>query len=67
MTITRYSRTRESGACHTAATKLTLEDKLGLHYLAIERGISDYELTRRILVNYIRGRAPARHMKADSP
>ena len=55
----RYSRTREVGAVHTACTKLLQEDKQALHWLAMERGLSDYELTRRILVDYIRGRASA--------
>ena len=58
--FTRYSPTREVGANHTACTKLTIEDKQALHWLAVERGLSDYELTRRVLVDYIRGRAPAR-------
>ena len=60
--FSRYSPTREVGANHTACTKLTIEDKQSLHWMAIERGMSDYELTRRILVEYIRGRAPARPM-----
>jgi hypothetical protein len=59
--FTRYSPTREPGANHTACTKLTIEDKQALHWMAVERGLSDYELTRRVLVNYIRGHAPARH------
>lgn len=51
--IPRYSQTREVGANHTACTKLTQEDHDTLHWLAVERGISDYELTRRILVEYL--------------
>lgn len=51
--IPRYSPTREAGARHTACTKLTQEDHDALHWLAVERGISDYELTRRILVEYL--------------
>ena len=62
--FTRYSPTREVGANHTACTKLTIEDKQALHWLAVERDLSDYELTRRILVDYIRGRAPARHTES---
>lgn len=66
----RYSRTREEGASHTAATKLTWEDHQALHWLAVERGLSDYQLTREILVDYINGRAPAARaleaVKADS-
>ena len=52
-----HSKTREPGARHTACTKLTREDQIALHWLALERGISDYELTRRILVDFIRGRS----------
>ena len=55
---TRYSPTREVGANHTACTKLTEEDRQALHWIAVERGLSDYELTRRILREYIAGRAP---------
>ena len=59
--IPRYSPTREAGARHTACTKLTREDHDALHLLAVERDISDYEMTRRILVEYIeRDRAAAR-------
>ena len=54
MAGTRYSKTREANAQHTAATKLTLPDKQALHYMAVERGLSDYQLTRQILVGYIR-------------
>lgn len=60
----RFSRTREAGACNTACTKLTQEDHQALHWLALERGVSDYQLTRDILVDYIRGRSPARRTKA---
>lgn len=57
--MTRYSPTREAGANHTACTKLRAEDKEALHYLAVERGISDYELTRRIILDYLQaGRVP---------
>lgn len=52
---TRYSKTRHAKAQHTAATKLTLEDKNVLHWMALERGLSDYEFTRYILLEYIRG------------
>ena len=62
--MVRYSRTREVGAVHTACTKLTDQDHKALHWLAMERGISDYELTRRILVDYIRGRDPARRTES---
>ena len=62
--IPRFSRTREVGACHTACTKLTEEQRNALHWLAIERGLSDYQLTREILVDYIEGRAPARRTEA---
>ena len=58
MWTTRYSPTREVGANHTACTKLLQEDRDALHWMAMERGLSDYELTRRILVEYVRGRAP---------
>ena len=53
MIVPRYSKTRAEGARHTACTKLTEADSSALHYMAIERGISDYELTRRILQDYI--------------
>ena len=59
--IPRFSRTREVGASHTACTKLTEEQRKALHWLALERGLSDYQLTREILVDYIEGRTPARH------
>ena len=49
MQTTRYSRTRVEGARYTACTKLTEEEKARLHALAVEREISDYEITRRIL------------------
>ena len=62
--MVRFSRNREPGATCTACTKLTAEDHDALHALAVERGISDYELTRVILVEYIRGRSPARRMPA---
>jgi len=52
---TRYSKTRQTAAQHTAATKLTLKDKQILHWMAVERGLSDYEMTRKILLEYIRG------------
>ena len=55
----RFSPTRESGAVCTACTKLTREDHDALHWMALERGLSDYELTRRVLVEYVRGRAPS--------
>ena len=61
MWTTRYSPTREVGANHTACTKLLQEDRDALHWMAMERGLSDYELTRQILTEYIYGRAPARH------
>lgn len=60
--IKHYSKVREIGANVTACTKLREDDKLALHYMAVERGVSDYELTRRILLEFIRGRAPARRM-----
>ena len=50
---TRYSGTRMEGARNTACTKLTDEDKEALHLLAVEAGMSDYELTREILIQYI--------------
>ena len=43
---TRYSKTREAQAQHTACTKLTWPDKQALHYMAVERGLSDYQFTR---------------------
>ena len=58
--MSRFSLTRELGATCTACTKLTPENHDALHALALEQGLSDYELTRRILVEYIRGRAAAR-------
>ena len=58
--FTRFSRTREPGAQHTACTKLTWEDHQALHWLALERGLSDYQLTREIIVDYIRGNAPGK-------
>ncbi len=54
MHTTRYSKTRMNGANHTACTKLTEEEKSRLHAIAVEREMSDYELTRRILQEYIR-------------
>lgn len=51
---TRYSKTREAQAQHTACTKLTWPDKQALHYMAVERGLSDYQFTRQIIVEYIR-------------
>ena len=60
--MVRFSRNREPGATCTACTKLTAENHDALHALAVERGISDYELTRVILVEYIRGRSPARRI-----
>lgn len=54
MQTTRYSKTRVTGANHTAATKLTEEEKARLHCIAVEREISDYELTRQVLQEYIR-------------
>ena len=53
MRTTRYSKTRITGARHTAATKLTEEEKQRLHAIAVERELSDYELTRQILQEYI--------------
>lgn len=53
MRTTRYSKTRLPGANHTACTKLTEDEKTRLHLIAVERKISDYELTRRILQEYI--------------
>lgn len=53
MQTTRYSRTRVEGARCTACTKLTEEEKAMLHAVAIEREISDYELTRRIIQQYL--------------
>ena len=50
-----YSRVRHAGARHTACTKLREEDRDALHFMAVERGISDYELTRRVLVDFIHG------------
>lgn len=49
----RYSSTRAEGAKYTACTKLTEEEKTRLHCIAVERGLSDYELTRRIIQEYI--------------
>jgi len=62
MLITRYSRTRVVGANHTACTKLSAEDKQALHWIALERGVSDYELTRQVLLDFIYG--PDRPTKA---
>lgn len=59
MAGTRYSKTREANAQHTACTKLTLPDKQALHYMAVERGLSDYQLTRQIIVEYIQGKPGA--------
>lgn len=59
MAGTRYSKTREANAQHTACTKLTWPDKQALHYMAVERGLSDYQLTRQILVEHIRGKPGA--------
>lgn len=53
MRTTRYSKTRITGARHTAATKLTKDEKQRLHAIAVERRLSDYELTRQILQEYI--------------
>ena len=53
MRATRYSKTRLEGAKHTAATKLTEDEKTKLHQIALQQGISDYECTRRILTDYI--------------
>ena len=64
--IPRFSRTRQVGASHTACTKLTEEQRQALHWLALERGLSDYQLTREILVDYIDGRDPAQRMPADT-
>ncbi len=58
MQTTRYSRTRINGARHTACTKLTEEEKTRLHTMAMERELSDYELTRRIIQQYISDPAP---------
>lgn len=55
MAGTRYSKTRQAQAQHTACTKLTWEDKQALHWMAVERGLSDYEMTRKILLEYVRG------------
>ena len=49
MRTTRYSSTRIVGASCTACTKLTPEEHDRLHWLALERGMSDYQLTREIL------------------
>ena len=54
---TRYSKTRETKAQHTACTKLTWPDKQALHWMAVERGLSDYQLTRQIIVEFIRGKS----------
>ena len=67
MNVTRYSRTREIGARHTACTKLTDAQRDALHWLAVERGLSDYELTRRILVDYIYGASADRSPSAAPP
>ena len=47
MLTTRYSGTRIVGANCTAC------DKQALHRIAVQRGISDYELARQILLEYI--------------
>lgn len=46
---TRYSRTRKNGANHTIATKLTEQEYNKFHYLAVDKGISDYEYLRCIV------------------
>lgn len=51
---TRYSHIRINGAHHTACTKLTKDEKTRLHCIAVEQGISDYELTRRVLQAFIK-------------
>ena len=51
--VTRYSGTRVAGANCTACTKLTAADKQALHRIAVQRGLSDYELARQILLEYI--------------
>lgn len=53
MLVTRYSGTRIVGANCTACTKLTAADKQALHRIAVQRGVSDYELARQILLEYI--------------
>ena len=53
MLVTRYSGTRVAGANCTACTKLTAADKQALHRIAVQQGISDYELARQILLEYI--------------
>lgn len=53
MHVTRYSGTRVAGANRTACTKLTAADKQALHRIAVQQGISDYELARQILLEYI--------------
>ena len=53
MRTTRYSKTRVTGANQTAATNLTEDEKQRLHAIAVERELSDYELTRQILQEYI--------------
>lgn len=53
MLTTRYSGTRIAGANCTACTKLTAADKQALHRIAVQQGISDYELARQILLEYI--------------
>lgn len=55
MRTPRYSKTRVAGANHTACTKLTKDEKDRLHYIAVEQNLSDYELTRRVLQEYIKG------------
>lgn len=62
-----YSKVRRTGARHTACTKLNQEDRDALHYMALERGISDYELTRRILIDFIRGDTKAAHKEVPPP
>ena len=64
MWTTRYNPTREVGANHTACTKLLQEDKQALHWMALERGLSDYELPRpgaRYQPGRSRGSHPGRH------
>ena len=53
MRTTRYSTTRLTGAEHTACTKLRKEEKERLQAIATEKGISNYELTRRIIQEFI--------------
>lgn len=55
--VTRYSGTRVAGANCTACTKLTAADKQALHRIAVQQGVSDYELARQILLEYIDARS----------